>query len=189
MYANLKETEFVNASVENKINVDVDNALKIKRNELAQQLREIEASISQVREEYSAKIEQLQMKKKPLEEALSHLDALLSFEVYPSDTRATSKIDIGEAVTTVKRDPILDAAFYLLKANNHPMHYKDIADRLKMKNIYIPGRYPPATLLSRMIRDRRFKRTRKRGIYALSSWRQVRRPKVTTYRTHRKRWQ
>ena len=51
--------------------------------------------------------------------------------------------------------------------NGRQIHYRDLAKIIQAKNIVIPGKDAAATLLTRISRDRRFKRTKKRGIYAL----------------------
>jgi hypothetical protein len=65
---------------------------------------------------------------------------------------------------------VTDAVLNLLEERRQPMHYKEIAAKLQEGNTYIPGKNPAATLLSRMNRDSRFKRTKKRGTYTLSTW-------------------
>ena len=135
----------------------VKEALLLKQEELARQLKDIDASIHRVQVEYSLRIEQLQAQKKPLEDALHHLEALLYFESQESADSAKASI--------------ADAAFYLLEDLHQPMHYKDITARLREQNVYIHGKDPAATLLTRMTRDNRFRRTRKRGMYALAAWR------------------
>ncbi len=135
----------------------VKEAFLLKRDELTRQLKDVDATINRVQVEFALRIEQLQAQKKPLEDALHHLEALLYFEGQPSSDSAKASLT--------------DAVFYLLEDTGHPMHYKDIAARLQERNIYIHGKDPDATLLTRMTRDKRFRRTRRRGTYAITTWR------------------
>jgi hypothetical protein len=155
---------------DSNIQPDMKEALLSKRADLTRELKELDAAITGVQEEYSSRLEQLQAQKRPLEDALHHVEALLRFEGYyvnnslnASDEDTTPGVIVSTSIT--------DAAFNLLEELHHPTHYKDIAAKLQERNTYIPGKDPAATLLSRMSRDNRFKRTGKRGIYALSTWR------------------
>lgn len=153
-----------------KVQTDVKEALLWERAQLTRELKELDATISEVQREYSLRLEQLLVQKKPLEDALYHVQALLRFEG-PSIKNIQ---DIGRDRATplvAARASVIDAVLSLLEELHQPMHYKDIAARLQERNTYIPGKKPAATLLSRMNRDSRFKRTKKRGTYALSTWR------------------
>jgi hypothetical protein len=153
-----------------KVQTDVKEALFLKRAELTRELKELDAIISRVQQEYSLRLEQLLVQKKPLEDALYHVEALLMFEGL--STKDSS--NIGHVSTTpavIARTSITDAAFNLLEELHQPMHYKGIAAQLQERNAYIPGKNPAATLLTRMSRDNRFKHTKKRGMYVLSTWR------------------
>lgn len=152
---------------DSNVKTDVKEVLLWKQEDLTKKLKDLDAIISEVQREYSLRLQQLQAQKKPLEDALHHVVALLQFEDHYSspdivDDSATSAIAAGASIA--------DAASNLLEELHQPMHYKEIAARLGGRNIYIPGKDPAATLLSRMCRDNRFKRTRKRGTYALSAW-------------------
>lgn len=150
--------------------IDVQQALTLKREVLAKELSELNSVSVRIQEEYTRKLDELQSRKKPLEEALQHIDALLRFE---GNHFLHSLPDISKAATIqANTSPTpTDAAFNLLTELHQPLHYKELAAQLIEKNIFIPGKDPAATLLSRISRDKRFKRTKKRGIYALSSWR------------------
>jgi hypothetical protein len=153
-----------------EVQIDVKEALLGKRAKLTGELRELDAIISEVQREYSLRLEQLLAQKKPLEDALYHVEALLRFEGQPPKKTP----GIGHVSTTpaaIARTSVTDAVLSLLEELHQPMHYKDIAAKLQERNTYIPGKNPAATLLSRMSRDNRFKRTKKRGMYALSTWR------------------
>jgi hypothetical protein len=143
-------------------------ALLNRRADLSAQLKELNSAISGLREEFDLKIERLQARKRPLEEALYHIEALLRLEEHHG-----SKDTISEcaAPATAARLSLTDAAYDLLEEYNQPMHYRDIAATLQERDNYIPGKDPAATLLSRMCRDKRFKRTGRQGMYAPSTWR------------------
>jgi len=153
-----------------KSDMDIKQALQIKRESLAKELSELNSVSSRIQEEYTRKLEELQSQKKPLEEALQHIEALLRFEGHYTnhgqvDVRANIKVQANTNSTPT------DAAFDLLTEIHQPLHYKELTAKLQEKNVFIPGKDPAATLLSRINRDSRFKRAKKRGVYALSSWR------------------
>ena len=152
-----------------KAQSDVKEALLLRRAELTEELKELDAIISRVQHEYSLRVTQLVLQKKPLEDALYNVDALLRFEGQRPEQRAGTDADSGTRAV-VGNASVTDAVLNLLELHQ-PMHYKDIAAKLQEENTYIPGKNPAATLLSRMNRDSRFKRTKKRGTYALSTWR------------------
>jgi len=142
----------------------------LKRAEVARGLKELDAVISSLQREYLLRLEQLQSQKKPLQDALHHVEALLRFEA--EHTRHTpSIVDDSAKLLVAAETSVTDAAFSLLEELHQPMHYKHIAAKLQERNTYIPGKNPAATLLSRMSRDNRFARAEKRGTYALLTWR------------------
>jgi hypothetical protein len=153
-----------------KVQPDVKEALLRKRAQLTGELREVDAIVAKVQREYSLRLEQLLAQKKPLEDALYHVEALLQFEGQPTKQTPTTGRGIASPAA-IARTSVTDAVTNLLTELHQPMHYKVIAAKLQQRNTYIPGKNPAATLLSRMSRDTRFKRTRKRGTYALSTWR------------------
>lgn len=158
------------AGVSSKPELDVKQALIMRREGLNKELQELDSVISRLQEEYGYKLETLQSRRKPLEEALRHVEALLQFEgFYLEGNLASATTD--NALSLNARSSPTDAAFHLLTEIHQPLHYRDIALKLQERNIYIPGRDPAATLLSRINRDNRFKRGKGRGKYALSSWR------------------
>lgn len=152
-------------------NNDLKPGLLRKRKVILEELRSLEDDIQNKKNEYEAWMKEIQRKKKPLEEALLHIEALIGIEdgvsVAEGEEGIIDNKDV-EATTTISPT---DAAFNLLKKLHKPMHYRDIASALHKRNVYIPGSNPPATLLTRLSRDNRFKRTTKRGIYILSTWR------------------
>ena len=148
---------------------EMKEALLSKRADLTGELKDLDAMASRLREEYSRHLERLQAEKKPLEDALHHVDALLRFEDHHAGIG--SSIAGGSATPAYAASAsITDAAVDLLEELHRPMHYREIAARIQESNAYIPGKDPAATLLSRMNRDSRFELTGKRGTYALSTW-------------------
>jgi hypothetical protein len=148
--------------------IGLEEALKLKRDALLEQIRSNDALIAELQAEFATKLEELQSNKKTYEEMLSHIQALLKIETKSIEPESTSKLINDNDVS------ITDSAFSLLQESHLPMHYKDIASTLKTRGLHISGVDPAATLLSRMSRDDRFKRV-KRGTYGLKGWR---RPKI-----------
>jgi hypothetical protein len=153
-----------------KTDINVKQALEIKREIIAKELTKLNIVGSKIQEEYTRKLDELQSKKKPLEEALQHIDALLRFEGN-NDQHSNMDVHVSINIPTNTNSTPTDAAFNLFTELHQPLHYKELATKLQEKNVFIPGKDPAATLLSRISRDNRFKRTKKRGVYALSSWR------------------
>jgi len=171
---------------EPQIQQDMISALLNRRERLRDELETLDAKAKALQQEYSHKLEEIQASKKPVEEALNHVDALLRFEGYFLNSNQAQN-STGEAEAARVEMSITDAAFRLLEELHKPIHYRDIALKLQERNIYIPGKNPAATLLSRINRDKRFKRAASRGVYGLSTWRirsqskkraKSRRPKV-----------
>lgn len=148
---------------------DIEEPLLTRREALLEELKELDATLSLVHQEYSAKLQDLQTRKKPIEEAIRHIEALLRFEGYTNTDQPGHDITRGEDM--VAETSITHAAVGLLQELHQPLHYRDIVLKLQERNIYVPGKDPAATLLSRINRDNRFKRAAKRGVYGLSTWR------------------
>jgi len=164
---------------------DMKDALITKRESLLSELKELDNRASLLQQEYSAKLEELQAKRKPLEEALPHIEALLRYEEYYINANQSN--DSTSSVAGVATEiSLTDAAFDLLQEIHQPLHYKDITLKLQERNVYIPGKNPAATLLSRVNRDKRFKRATSRGVYGLSTWR-MRTAKRKRAKTHKAR--
>lgn len=170
----MKENKIQNRSSEdmNKAvaQTQVREALLLKKDMIIAELKKINSAITRLQEEYSKKREALQSKRKPSEEALHHIDALLKLEGYVMNS-TQNQIKEGSVNYIASTANITDVAYDLLSEIHKPLHYKEIFSKLHERGLYIPGKNPSATLLSRMSRDSRFKRTIKRGTYALSSWR------------------
>ena len=138
---------------------EIAQALLTSHDDIIKELGKIDNLISQRNEE----IRLLQNRKKPWEEVLVHIEALLKTDNHHINKQATTEVVNSLSIT--------DAAFDLLQRMHSPTHYKEIAKKLQDGNVHIPGKNPFATLLSRISRDKRFKRAKKRGEYALSVWR------------------
>ena len=164
---------------------DVKQALMARRESLSKELTSLAETISQTQAEYAANLEKLQNKKGTIEEALQHVTALLRFEGCVPETHQSDNLreanDIGQVSLT-------DAAYELLAGLHEPLHYKEITLKLQEKDIQVPGKDAAATLLSRISRDGRFKRTKRRGVYALSTWRirETKRHKASNSRKKKK---
>ena len=146
----------------------VKDVLVDKYEKLNKELQNICITIGKLNEEYSIKSAELTNQKESIEEAISHIKAILKYDGY--------KVDVGNKngvnpFVQAQGESINDASFKLLEELHRPLNYKEIAGKLTKNNIYIPGKNPAATLLSRLSRDKRFKRTKQRGVYALSTWR------------------
>jgi len=164
---------------------DVKQALMARRESLTKELASMAETISQTQAEYAANLEILQGKTRAMEEALQHVTALLRFEGYVPETNQSD--DLREA-SDAEPVSLTDAAYELLAGLREPLHYKEITVKLQEKDIYVPGKDAAATLLSRISRDGRFKRTKGRGVYALSTWRirETKRQKASRNRKEKK---
>jgi hypothetical protein len=167
----------------NTLQSNLAESLMSKRQTLLKQLNELDSKTALIQEEYLKKIQELQKQKKSIEEALFHVEALLKIDGYNIDERQQIA-GVDKPTNTSANVSINDLVCNLLTEVNKPIHFRDITNRLLAKNIQIPGKDPAATLLTRISRDDRFKRTRIRGVYALSDWRL---PKEKTTSVRRKR--
>jgi len=147
---------------------EIVKTLNSKREYLIEQIHGIEQEISGITETYKQRINELSNQKQPLEEALVHVDALLRLE-----GGNNQEPGYAETILTLPSESsvrLTDIAYKILEENGKPIHYRDLATRIKEKDIVIPGKDAAATLLSRISRDRRFRRTKKRGVYAIKTW-------------------
>ncbi len=156
---------------------DVRRALLWRRAELTRGLKGLDGVIHDLQVEYSRRLEELRAQKYPLEDALHHVDALLRYEGHHIRPLPTAGDRCAPPVVPLRTSgSVTDMAVDLLEQRDEPMHFRDMAAVLQGEGVYIPGKDPAATLLSRMSRDSRFKRTKRRGVYALSIW-PARRPR------------
>ena len=163
---------------EKEINsIRLDEALKLTRDSLLEQIRSIDALIVEVQAEFSSKLEELHSNKKTCEETLNHINALLKIETNATEKQTISNSSDDDSLS------ITDSAFSLLQESHQPMHYKDIAGVLQGRGVHISGVDPAATLLSRISRDDRFKRVQ-RGTYGLKGWRKPENRKRTIRKRH-----
>jgi HB1, ASXL, restriction endonuclease HTH domain len=104
-------------------------------------------------------------------ERLSHIKALLDLEqeVLDGPSLATPNRE-----PTAQRDRIgvpdskaVDAAFSVIESRGTPMHYRDIYSEIERQGILIRGASPANTLLTRMLRDGRFRPAGARGFYEI----------------------
>jgi len=159
-----------NQNTDSEVKTELREALLDKLAELTRQLKELDTNISSLQKEYFLRLEPLQAQKRPLEDALQHVKALLRFEGH-YEKNVPNVVEDSATLDRVAGASLTDAAFNLFEELQQPMHYRDIATKLQERNVYVPGKDPAATLLTRMTRDNRFKRTKKRGVYILSTWR------------------
>ena len=165
----LKNGALSNQNIDSEVKTDLREVLLDKLQELTKEVKELDASISALQKDYFSRLEQLQAQKMPLEDAVYHVRALLRFE-NRYEKNAPNIVE-DAAIAKMTEASVTDVAFDLLNELKQPMHYKEIAAKLQETNTYVPGKDPAATLLTRMTRDKRFKRTKKRGVYILSTWR------------------
>ena len=139
-----------------------------KRRELTQALDKIDAEVIEVQAQLSKRIEEARIRRRTVEEALGHVDALLRIEGWKESDREA--VNREPALRTNAETPA-DAAYDLLSALGKPLHYRLMALQLSENGIFLAGKDPAATLLSKMSRDDRFKRAPDRGVYGLATWR------------------
>lgn len=148
---------------------DLVAILQEKYESLIKNLNQTNEQISQVQGEFNRQLTQLQAKKKTDEEKLQHIEALLNLEgCLINDNQSASNVRIIPVATDTIS--VTDTAYHLLEEIKQPLHYKEMSRMLQDRKVYIPGQDPAATLLSKITRDKRFKRTKKRGTYTLTSW-------------------
>jgi hypothetical protein len=111
-------------------------------------------------------------------ERLSHLQALLDLEltrlaIVPDGV--SMAVDRGPAppqrlaaAPTIDRQAV-DVAAQILGERTAPMHYRDLYTEIERRGVLIKGASPANTLLTRMLRDGRFKPAGPRGSYVLDS--------------------
>jgi len=159
-----------NSRIEENPLIQVKDVLLLKRKAFLAEINNIDLAISQLKEEFAKKIQKLQEKKKSPEEGLQHIDALLRLDGIIVNNEGNNSLS-PKKTTLNNSASIIDAVFNIFEKVHKPMHYMELTLKLQEEGIYIPGKNPSATLLSRISRDKRFKRTPKRGTYALCTWR------------------
>lgn len=142
-------------------------ALEQKRAVLLKEMETVDAEVAAIQRQLTAEVDQLRDRRQRIENYLQHIDALLGLETPDESTvGSSSSRHVGEA----RRASPADAVCELLVEMGTPVHYKELCRRLMERGVPIPGKNPAANLLAYMSRDGRFKRTTKRGVYALKEW-------------------
>lgn len=128
-----------------------ENVLLDKLNELKIEISSLQERIQELFKEIGVKQEQAQ-----------HIIFLLAAEGYNLE---------NEDLVALGTIQIADIAFEFLDKTieKNPLHYKEIANSLFEKGIFIPGKDPYANLLSHISRDHRFVRVAP-GTYGLEKW-------------------
>ena len=139
-----------------------------RRREHVEALERIDIELSEIQTELRRRIDDARGRRQPIEEALGHLDGLLQIEGW----KEFEEGDVHEpqAPSGDGKAPI-EAAYDLLSTLGKPLHYRELALKLTHNGVYLAGKDPAATLLSKMSRDDRFRRAPERGVYGLISWR------------------
>lgn len=105
-------------------------------------------------------------------ERLSHLQALLELEKQtpdgPLDAQRESPPSAQREHAAAPDSRAVDAAFDLLKGRGAALHYREIYSEIERQGILIRGASPANTLLTRMLRDGRFRPATPRGFYELA---------------------
>jgi hypothetical protein len=101
-------------------------------------------------------------------ERLGHLQALLELERSDSERAEEARAGLDGNATSVDRQAV-DVAAALLAERGDPVHYREIYSELEKRGVQIKGASPANTLLTRMLRDGRFKPSGPRGCYVLDT--------------------
>ena len=147
--------------------VGLTSALLARRREFLNALAAIDTEILEIQTELNQRLETVRHRRQPLEVALAHLDALLRIEGWTDPDGG----EVGHSQVIKSNGAIpADAAYDLLTTLEIPLHYRSLAQQLSDSGIYVGGKDPAATLLSKISRDDRFKRSPERGVYGLATW-------------------
>lgn len=143
------------------------DALLVKRAQLLKNIEEIDEETKETQQQLRSRLEELLNCRRLFDEALLHVEALLKIEGWGSGGDAGKSAVPWMAGSHRKRPA--EAAHELLTGIGEPIHYRDLATRLKAYGVPVAGQDPAANLLSSMSRDSRFQRYG-RGVYGLTSW-------------------
>ena len=138
-----------------------------KRENLVSQINNFNKEIEQLRNEYNKNLAVLKEKQHPLQNALQHIEALLEIEGWGKNKNAVNQVSNKNNKATVT---FIDKAVEVLQEANEPLHFKVIYEKIEKSGFHVPGKDGAATFLAKMSRDGRFKRIKKRGTYALTTW-------------------
>ncbi len=147
---------------------EIGQVLLDKQRQLVEDLDQHDGRMAILQQEYSERLRKLKQDRKPLEEALEHVNALLVFEGWASNNREHANTENAWESGSIS---YIDSAHKYLEETGQPTHYTVIAEMLDERGVYIPGKEPAKTLLAKLNRDDRFIRIKKRGTYALAFWR------------------
>lgn len=109
---------------------------------------------------------------------LRNINSLLESEGYTKTSELASEMEYSGSIA--------DCAYSILRDLGQPIYYKDLSRKMLDNGISIPGKDPPANLLTHISRDDRFTRTA-RGVYALTEWRLPKKPMRPSKRKRRPR--
>jgi hypothetical protein len=152
----------------------MDTSSQDKLQTLLSWKQDIETALLQLRQKQKETAEAILRS----ESQLRNINELLQAEGYSVGERVASQ----EASTA----SVAEAAYELIKEIGHPVHYREISERLSQSGTMVPGQNPEANLLSYLVRDRRFQWIA-RGTYALAEWKMRSKPRKRRARKARAR--
>ena len=164
------ENNTITPNIDNKSNNNastkeepsVIDTLLGKRKHLIDSIKDVDVRIQEVQKDALLKLEELKNKRRPMEEALFHLEAFLRAEGWLNKAKDGSMTEISNSIP-------IEAARDILDKIGKPTHYRELTTKVLEAGVFMPGQDPSATLLSKISRDSRFKRFG-RGLYGLVSW-------------------
>ena len=99
-------------------------ALVAKRGKLVEALDALDAETAEAQQELSRRLGEARDRREPIEEALSHLDALLRIEGWvPPEQKSTPNSYSGNSVAPIQ------AAHELLSRLGKPLHYRELVQK------------------------------------------------------------
>jgi hypothetical protein len=141
-------------------------ALIRRREEVRDEIAKTDEERAYLRSEYMRRDGQLQHKTEVLEAEVKHIEELLKLR----NALPSADAQPEGSPARMGSDNVGDAAYEILRSEGRGLHYSELLARLNSSGILVRGRNPGATLVSRLIRDRRFARPERRGVYALREW-------------------
>ena len=112
---------------------EILNILIQKHDTLTTQLNHLNNKIAKINEEFNLKLLDVHSQKKTLEETIYHVSELLRLEGYSLNSQ--SKTKENEHVSTNSNKMITDAAYSILEKVRVPLHYRDLAKKIRELNI------------------------------------------------------
>jgi hypothetical protein len=101
-------------------------------------------------------------------ERLAHLQALLALDQRTDGPHEPASNGSANGAANTDRLAV-DIAAQVLAERNEAMHYREIFEEVQHRGVLIKGANPANTLLTRMLRDGRFKPAGGRGCYVLDA--------------------